>query len=61
MFIIDFETEKIKEVDNWQICEFVNGLIAKFCSYHKIIWITELENNIVWTEKTLCYYSAFFV
>ena len=24
MFIIDFETEKIK----WQICEFVNGLIA---------------------------------
>ena len=28
MFIIDFETEKIKEVDNWQICEFVNGLIA---------------------------------
>jgi hypothetical protein len=28
MFIIDFKTEKIKEVDNWQICEFVNGLIA---------------------------------
>jgi hypothetical protein len=28
MFILDLETEKIKEVDNWQVCEFINGLIA---------------------------------
>jgi hypothetical protein len=27
MFIIDFKTEKIKEVDNFEICDFVNDLI----------------------------------
>jgi hypothetical protein len=29
MFIIDFKTEKIKLVDNFQICDFVNDLIHK--------------------------------
>jgi hypothetical protein len=29
MFIIDFKTEKIKEVDNFQMCDFINNLIAK--------------------------------
>ena len=29
MFIIDFKTEKIKEVDNFQMCDFINDLIAK--------------------------------
>jgi hypothetical protein len=29
MFIIDFKTEKIKEVDNFQMCNFINDLIAK--------------------------------
>lgn len=27
MFIIDFKTEKIKEVDHVEICDFVNTLI----------------------------------
>jgi hypothetical protein len=29
MFIIDFKTEKIKQVDNFQMCNFINDLIAK--------------------------------
>lgn len=29
MFIIDFKTEKIKQVDNFQMCMFINDLIAK--------------------------------
>ena len=29
MFIIDFQKEKIKEVDNFEICDFVNDLISK--------------------------------
>ena len=29
MFIIDFQKEKIKEVDNFEICDFVNNLISK--------------------------------
>ena len=29
MFVIDFQTKKIKELDNFQICDFVNNLIDK--------------------------------
>jgi len=27
MFIVDFQTEKIREVDHFEICNFVNNLI----------------------------------
>ena len=27
MFILDFKTQRIKEVNNFQICDFVNDLI----------------------------------
>jgi len=29
MFVIDFKTKKIKELDAFQICDFVNNLIDK--------------------------------